>query len=120
MQLPEQLERQPVQLYLRIQVVMMMVQTVINDGLTLAAAPTKADSAASNRKALHLFNGTFSICFAHKLHKAAVLPDGHFHLQCIGKILTQGSPCVRQEQTHIVNITERSKECSQCLLGDQW
>lgn len=29
---------------------------------------------------MHLFNGTFGIGFAYKLHKTAVLSNGHLHL----------------------------------------
>jgi hypothetical protein len=56
---------------------------------TLASAPTKADSATSNWKALHLFNGTFGIGFAYKLNKTTVLSNRHLHLQFARKTSTK-------------------------------
>jgi hypothetical protein len=59
----------------------------LHDGPTLASAPTKTDSATSNWKALHLFDGTLCIGFAHELYKATVLSNWHLHLRFIGGLL---------------------------------
>ena len=59
----------------------------LHDGPTLASTPTKTDSATSNRKALHLFNGTLCIGFAYELYKATVLSNWHLHLRFIGGLL---------------------------------
>jgi hypothetical protein len=47
----------------------------------LAATPAESDSATSNRKALHLFNGALSIDLANKLDETTVFADRDFDLK---------------------------------------
>jgi hypothetical protein len=86
-------------------------------GRTLTSTPAQPNSTPPNRKTLHLLDSPLCISLSNKLNKATMFADGHLHLYKYRYISVP--PMAKKRSPHVVNLAERSKECSQGFFRNQ-